>query len=102
MITLNGNKFAANESEFKDSLFCAGSTCVGYYKVNKRTVTLKDHNKVKVGVISNNVCGTATMLNGQWWYSYGIPKVIGEWPTYSAQQEEIHAITQRFNLPVRT
>ena len=100
MIILNGKKFAKTESEFVDSLFATGGTCVGYYRVNKRHVVLMDHNKVKVGVIVNNVLGEASKIDGKWWYSYGDIDLLGEYP-YSTQCNEVHEITTRFNLPVK-
>ncbi len=102
MIFLNGKCFAANEAEFKSCLFEPHHDCVGYYRVNKKSITLKDHNKIKIGVICNLVCAAAVKLdNGKWFYSYSKPALIGEWPSYSDQQEEISAITSEFNLAVR-
>ena len=102
MITLNGKKLASNDNEFTNSLFQYGGTCIGYYKVNKRTVSILDHNKNKVGVISNLVLGKATKQeNGGYWYSYGDVDIIGPYDSYLQQCEEIQAITRRFNLPVK-
>jgi len=98
MITLNKKKFAANAAEFKAE---PEGTFAGFYRVYKRCVSLLDTDKVKIGVISNNVCGTASKLNGKWWYSYGTPSLIGEWDTYTARMDDIRAITERFELAVK-
>ena len=45
MITFNGNKFAKTESEFTNSLFESGGTCLGYYRKVKGGIKLLDHNK---------------------------------------------------------
>ena len=101
MIQLNGKKFASNDNEFTNSLFESGGTCCGYYKVNKKSITIMNHKKEKIGVIANNVLGKATKIDDRWWYSYGKPEVIGEYQSYITECEEIQAITKRFNLPVK-
>ena len=101
MITLNGTKFARNNSEFVDSLFDKGGTCSGYYKVNKCSVSILDHNKNKVGVIANNVLGKATKVDGKYWYSYGEIDLIGQYTSSAQGQEEVRAISNRFNLPIK-
>ena len=97
MITLNGKKLALNDREFTDSLFKNGGTCVGYYKVNKWTITLLDSAKKKVGFIANGdggiVMGQATLLqSGKWWYTYGNPSMIGEYASFSQGYDEVHQI----------
>ena len=97
MITLNGKKLALNDKEFTDSLFKKGGTCVGYYKVNKRTITLMDSAKKKVGFIANGdggiVMGQSTKLdNGKWWYTYGNPSMIGEYAILSQEYDETREI----------
>jgi|GEM_PF-1275828 len=97
MITLNGKKLALNDKEFTDSLFKKGGTCVGYYNVNKRTITLMDSAKKKVGFIANGdggiVMGQATKLdNGKWWYTYGNPSIIGEYEILSQEYDEVREI----------
>ena len=102
MIILNGKAFAKNNNEFIDSLFTTGGTCTGYYRVNKRTITIMDQQKTKIAVISNNVLGKATKLdNGKWWYSYSDIDLIGKYNSYMMQCNEIEAITNRYNLPVK-
>ena len=102
MIILNGQAFAKNNNEFIDSLFTTGGTCTGYYRVNKRTITIMDQQKTKIAVISNNVLGKATKLdNGKWWYSYSDIDLIGKYNSYMMQCNEIEAITNRYNLPVK-
>ena len=45
MITINGKKYAKNDSEFADTLFTQGGTAVGYYKKRKNGVLLLDMQK---------------------------------------------------------
>ena len=99
MITLNGKKFARNDDEFTSSLFKRGGTCVGFYKVNKRSITLLDMHKNKIGVINREgVLGTATKLDdGNWWYSYGTPSIIGEYD-YRKKTNEVFDIMQTYNI----
>ena len=77
MIELNGKKLALNDDEFTNSLFTPGGTCVGYYKVNKRSISILDMNKNKVGVINaRGVLGAATKVDGGYWYSYADIDII--------------------------
>jgi len=86
MITLNGKKFAKNDAEFTASLFSAGGTCAGYYKRNKRSVTLMNMQRKKIGVInSHGVLCCATNINGKTWYSHADIKEIGAYPSYTQQ-----------------
>jgi len=91
MIILNGKKFAANQDEFAQSLFESGGTCVGYYTPckNKKSMYLLDAQKNRIGAInSEGVLCSATLINDKWFYSYGIPKIIGVFPSYTAQCKE--------------
>ena len=54
MIVINNKKFARNDSEFTDSLFENGGTCVGYYKPTKRGIQLMDHQKTLFAFVVNN------------------------------------------------
>lgn len=92
MLILNGSKFALNENEFKNSLFESGGTCIGYYRPNKKTITLLDHNKKKIGVITHyGVLACATKQdNGKWWYSHATIDQIGQYTSYKQQIEEIN------------
>ena len=101
MITLNGKKFAKDENEMQDSLFHKGGTCVGYYRVNKRSITIMDHQKKKVGVISNNVLGSTRKVEGGYWHTYATPDIVGEYPSYTEEVEEIKSITRKYALPVK-
>lgn len=86
MVTINGKSFAENDNEMTDSVFQKGGTCVGFIKRNKRSITIMDHQKIKVGVINREgVIGSATLINGNWWYSYADVKLLGEFESYSAQ-----------------
>ena len=89
MIELNGKKFAENENEFSASLFEAGGTCVGYYKVNAKSITIFDAQHVKIGVInSHGVLAKATLTEDGWFYSYGTIKEVGEYRLYSDSVNE--------------
>ena len=99
MIVLNGVKFAKNNEEFNDSLFNSGGTCSGFYRVNKRSITLLDHNRIKIGVIGNGLVAKATKLaSGKWWYSYAAPDLIGEYKNLSVKYKEINDIMNRYKL----
>ena len=93
MITLNNKKLARNDEEFIDSLFKAGGTCVGYYRPNKVSITILDHNKVKVGVINKHgvLCKATKQSTGKYWYSFGDIDIIGKGASYSAMQDDIQA-----------
>lgn len=92
MLVLNGKKFARNDKEFISSLFEGKSTCVGYYKVNKRSISLMDQHKNKIGAIANRVLATATKLdNNKYWYSYATPALVGKYESYAKEQADIHA-----------
>ena len=82
MIELNGKKLALNDKEFSGS-------CVGYYKVNKRSISILDANKQKVGVINaRGVLGSATKVDGGYWYSYADIDIIGRYESYMKSVEE--------------
>ncbi|NBW14805.1 MAG: hypothetical protein EBR82_43080 [Caulobacteraceae bacterium] len=95
MITLNGKKFAKNDAEFTASLFDAGGTCVGYYKRNKKSVTLMNMQREKIGVINSaGVLCCATNINGKTWYSHADIKEIGAYASYMQQVNECKNIIQ--------
>lgn len=90
MITINGKKFAANDSEFNDSLFNKDGTCVGYYKRMKNSVKLFDMQMNLIGVINKNGClCCATLIeSGKYWYSLATIKLIGEYDSFIKSCEE--------------
>ena len=90
MITLNGKKFAQSEKEFTDSLFNTGSTCVGYARKNRKSVTLMDHNKQKIGVINSHgvLCCATKLPNGKYWYSHADIKLIGRFTSHAQEVSE--------------
>jgi len=94
MIILNNKKFASNEEEFINSLFEKEGTCVGYYKKNKSSITLQDHNKQKIGVINKHgvLCAASLLESGKWWYSFMTIKLIGEYKSYMQSVEEPTAL----------
>tara|TARA_R110000787_G_scaffold185911_1_gene297493 strand:+ start:621 stop:920 length:300 start_codon:yes stop_codon:yes gene_type:complete len=91
MITLNGNKFAANDTEFTNSLFDTDGSCVGFYKAYKHTINLLDMQKVKVGVITKHgVLALASKLdNDKWWYSHGDIGLVGAYDKFSERCADI-------------
>ena len=91
MIKLNGKKFAASDTEFTNSLFENGGTCVGYYKRLQSKIKLFDMQKVLVGVITKHkVMAKASKLdNGKYWYSYGDIDLVGKYPSYLEHMKDI-------------
>jgi hypothetical protein len=97
MITLNGNKFAADDTEFTNSLFDTDGTCVGFYKAYKNVINLLDMHKVKVGVITKHgALALATRLdNGKWWYSHGTIALVGAYDKLSDLNNDVkQALTE--------
>ena len=90
MIILNGKKFAESESEFVDSLFDTGGTCAGYATRNKCSVTLKNIQGEKIGVINAHgvLCAATKLQNGKWWYSLADIPEIGRYESYMNQVNE--------------
>lgn len=76
MITINGVKFAKNESEFIDSLF-SEKTCYGTYKTYKNRIMLYDaQGNLFAAVVRNNhnFLGivNAGIHNNKPFYQYGL------------------------------
>ena len=95
MLVLNEKKFALNDSEFTNSLFKRGGTCVGYYKVTKKEIKLYNIQKVQIGVIvkKEKLLAKCTILDdGKKWYSYGDIFEIGEFKSYIKKHDEITKI----------
>lgn len=94
MVTLNGKMFAETDKEFIDSLFLNGGTCVGYAKRNKKSVTLLNMQKEKIGVINQYgvLCCATKQPDGKYWYSHATIKEIGEYSSYMRKVEECRAI----------
>ena len=89
MIVLNGNKFAETGDEFASALFKRGGTCVGYIKPNKKSLTIYDSKMQKVGMINQyGLIVSASKVNGVWHYSYGMPRIVGEYENYTQQVTE--------------
>ena len=97
MITLNGNNFAETEKEFIESLFSTGGTCAGYAKRNKTSVTLKNIQGEKIGVINNHgvLCKATKLEGGQWWYSHGTITEVGAYEDYMQSVEELRKIIEQ-------
>lgn len=94
MITLNHKQFAENEREFLASLFTKGGTCVGYAKRNKRSVTLMNTQKEKIGVINCHgvLCCATKLASGEYWYSHADIPEIGQYDSYMQQVNECNAL----------
>ena len=90
MLILNGKKFAESEEEFTNSLFEAGGTCVGYARRNRKSVTLLDHNREKIGVINRCgvLCRATKQANGKYWYSHADIPQVGRYESYMQEVEE--------------
>jgi hypothetical protein len=103
MLILNGRKFARNDAEFTGSLFDPSGTCVGFYKPHKRQITLHNMQGEKIGCItSRGVLAAATkQSDGHYWYSYATIQEVGEFPSYMAQREAIHAALDAHNIQHR-
>jgi len=78
MITIGNKKYAKNNSEFMDSLFVAGGTCAGFYKVYKNRIIFKDmQGKPFACLVANDdyspyfVC-CSKLDNGKLFYMQGI------------------------------
>lgn len=89
MVILNDKKFAENDKEFVSSLF-TDKTCVGYVRKNKKSITIMDHQKNKVGVLNRHgvLCHASKLDDGKWWYNLATIDLIGEYDSYMKQVEE--------------
>lgn len=87
MLTINGKKFARNDSEFTETLFERNGTATGFYKKHKGGLLLLDMNKKPFAAVINNRHGETFFVsvsvqpNGQMFYMYGTStetdKVLG-------------------------
>ena len=94
MITLNGQKFAENESEFQHSLLTAGGTCNGYAKRLKRRIKIFNLKMELVGLINSYgvLCHASLTTEGQYWYCYATIPEIGKYESNSQERKEIEAL----------
>ena len=96
MIELNGKLFAESESEFTDSLFTNGSTCVGYAKRLKRQIKLFDHQRNLIGMINKHgvLCGVCHLPDGDIVYGPAVIDIIGRFESMSDETDQVlsHAI----------
>ena len=94
MIILNGQKFAANDKEVIDSLFIAGGTCAGFYKMGKNKVTLFDLQHNLVGGINKHgvLHASHRQSDGRYWHSFATIKQVGEYESYRQGCEEARAL----------
>ncbi len=100
MITLNNKRFAADDTEFTNSLFNAGGTCSGYYKrLKDGSIAIMDMQKNRIGVINKaGVMGRCDKKdNGRYWYSYGDIDIIGRYESYAAQVNEAQAALHNYH-----
>lgn len=98
MLIINNKKFAKNNSEFINSLFNPGGTCVGFYKVNKKSIVLMDHQNNRIGVINRHgvLCHARKLDNGKYWHTHATIDIIGEFPSYSKRCEELQEIKWKY------
>jgi hypothetical protein len=105
MITINGNKYAKNESEFIDSLFEQGNTCDGFYKRKSNGIELYNMQNELFAFIVNNkhneqfFVSASELSNGKKWYSYSLTtqaeKILGmDKISYAEQQQLAQQLTQ--------
>ena len=93
MITLNGKRFVRNQKEFLHTLFTAGGTAVGYYKVLKNRVNIYNLQKIKVGVVTKNkVLASCRKYEGKWYYSYRHIDIVGEYQNYMDYANDVDAV----------
>jgi len=104
MITFNTKQYAANDSEFTDSLFSTGGTCNGFYKRMKRGYRLFNIQHELIAFIRVTVepmlMSATKQTDGQIWYSYTNTKTEEYLGFYSAplkEREEINKLKVYFN-----
>jgi hypothetical protein len=98
MLVLNGTKLAENEKEFIDSLFSIGGTCSGYIKVNKRSISILNQQKEKVGVINRHgvLCCATKLKDGKWWYNFADIKIIGRYESHIQEVNECESALEKY------
>lgn len=91
MIILNGKKFAENNKEAIKTLFDPEGTFVGFYKRNKNSITLYDHQMNRIGGINhdNVLFKTTKQADGTLWHSYATIEQIGPYNSWVQQCEEV-------------
>lgn len=83
MITINGKKYAKNDKELIETLFEGRSTAVGYYKRNKKSLAIYDHQHQHIATINREgVLCCASKLDGKTWYSFCDIPIIGRMKDY--------------------
>jgi len=100
MITLNNKSFAKNKDEMLQSLF-DGKTCIGYYRVNKKSITLYDFQGARIGGINQNkVLFRASQPIDQRWYHQAVPPhlIDDENYTYAQEKRDIDRIFKDLRL----
>lgn len=99
MIEINGKKFALTEAEFTDSLF-SDKTCVGFYRPNKRSITLMDQNKNKVGILNHEgiLLNARKLDTGKYWYTLADIDLIGSFESWQSLKRESLRLKEQFNI----
>lgn len=77
MLTVNGHKYAANNKEFTESLFCKGGTCAGYYKKTRNKILFSDmQGDIFAALVrnkhGNHLVSTTRLEDGKIFYMYGL------------------------------
>ena len=79
MITINGTKWASNDSEFVDTLFDTKGTAEGFYKRLKNKIIFSDmQNKVIFALVKNNhgsFLVNCAKENKGYFYQYGLGSI---------------------------
>ena len=76
MITINGRKYAKNDSEFTDTLFDKDGTAQGFYKKYKRRILFMDHQKKPLFTLVHNwhnekmILSASQLDDGKIWYQH--------------------------------
>ena len=76
-----------------DTLFTPGGTASGYYVVRQGAIHIFDIKDAPVAVVNaRGVFGCATKrLDGKVWYNYATPRLIGEFPSYGNELDQVAA-----------
>jgi hypothetical protein len=98
MIQLNGKILARNEEE-RVQLEKEGHTVAGYAVGHSKSITIKNLEGKKVGIINAyGVLGRATERVNDWWYSYADIPLIGRYESYMTECNETDGALRHFGI----
>jgi len=97
-LELNGKRFARSESDFVESLFHAGGTCAGFFKVRAHEIELQNMKGEKIAVINRHavLCCATRRDDGRFWYSHATVKEIGLFSSYGQQRAELTGAMEKY------